>query len=670
MKNGFNPGQEEAIHGINGEWIVISCPGSGKTTVIIERAHFMVTQGINPRKILIVTFTKEAALEMERRYIEQFGKDGIAFGTIHSICYRVLTEANGYGRENILTELDKWKYFREKLLRKEDQNRLDETIRSVMSDISMIKNSQLDVRSYKPERVKKDLFVELYEAYEQDKHRSNKIDFDDMLILCRDILKERPDILQRWQQMFEYIMIDEFQDTNGVQYEIFCMLTKQTKNLFVVGDDDQSIYKFRAADAGIMLDFAKHHPGSHVVNMSVNYRSEPEIIEAASRLIGNNRIRFRKQFEGAKNGQGVVKYEQYRNLSEQADEIVKRIETYHEQGIAYGDMAVLFRNNAQNRVPASRTLKTEVPFYTTEPVRDIHTEFIFGDIQSYYRLAEGSGIRGDFMRVLNHPSRYLKQEYFRDFIAFEESALYEKVESMTDARTRHNAMDRMEQMSASMTALRGASPEDFMEYFTSNQFGYRNWLYEYAEWRERDPQEFLDILNILKEEASNFRTMGEWFRYVDEYAELLQDKNREKEREGVCFSTFHSAKGLEWEVVFIIDANEEITPFKKAVKTGDIEEERRLFYVAVTRAKSHLHVSWTGIGRNCPTISRFVYEMQGVQKSGTMSAHGVGGRVGSRTGNSAGGRTGSDGRYMLEKPEVSKENGKQKKAFSKIKFHK
>lgn len=654
MKNKFNAGQEQAIHGIDGEWIVISCPGSGKTTVIIERAHYMVTQGINPEKILIVTFTKEAALEMERRYIEAFGRDGISFGTTHSICYRVLAEANGYGRANILTELDKWKYFRDKLLHKEDQNKLDETIRSVMSDISIIKNSQADVRSYKPERVKKDLFQELYEAYERDKKKSQKIDFDDMLLLCRDALRDRPDILRKWQRMFTHIMIDEFQDTNGVQYDIFCMLTKVSKNLFVVGDDDQSIYKFRAADAGIMLDFAKHHPGCNVVNMSVNYRSEPEIIEVASRLIGNNRIRFRKQFEGVKKGQGVVKYEQYRNLSEQADEIVKRIEAYHQQGIAYEDMAVLFRNNAQNRVPASRTVKTEVPFYTTEPVRDIHVEFIFGDIQAYYRLAEGIGMRGDLMRILNHPSRYMKQELFRDFISFEESAMYEKAENITEARARHNAMDRIGELSAALDSLRGASPEHFMEYFAGNQFGYKNWLYEYAEWRERDPQEFLDILNILKEEAANFKTMGEWFRYVEEYAELLQDKNREKTREGVCFSTFHSAKGLEWEVVFLIDANEEITPYKKSVKTGDIEEERRLFYVAVTRAKSHLHVSWTGIGRNCPTISRFVYEMQGVKKVSVMSAQ----------------SNPEVGKHGLRKPSVGESSGRQKKAFSKIKFSK
>lgn len=611
MIQAFNEGQLEAIHGLDGEWIVISCPGSGKTTVIIERAHQMVMAGKNPRKILIVTFTKEAASKMERRYIESYGADGITFGTIHAICFRVIGEVYHYKRENIITELAKWKYFHEKLVHKEDQNKLDELIKSVIGDISLIKNSEADYQTYKPERCKKDLFQELYEQYEADKKKYGMIDFDDMLLLCRDVFRNRPEVLLRWQNLYDYIMIDEYQDTNQVQNDIFCMLADRKKNLFVVGDDDQSIYKFRAADSSIMLDFAKKHPNSRRVNLTVNYRSEPEIIEAASKLIAQNQVRFQKEFVGNRTGKGTVTYTQYRNLSEQADGILALVEQYHNQGIAYEEMAVLFRNNTQNRVPASRTLRAEIPFYTTEPIRDIHTEFIFGDIVSYYRLAEGIGMRGDMMRIINHPSRYLKQDIFRNFINFEESAMYECAENIVAKRSRENAIDKIGELSVALQRFRGASPEEFMAYFAGPVFGYQNWLYEYAEWRERDPQEFLDILNLLQEEASHFKTMEAWFQYAQDYAQTIREQNQKKEHKGICLSTFHSAKGLEWDVVFIIDANEEITPYKKAIKTGDIEEERRLFYVAVTRARRILHVSYIGIGKNPANVSRFVSEMQG-----------------------------------------------------------
>lgn len=613
MLQAFNEGQLEAIHGLEGEWIVISCPGSGKTTVIIERAHQMVLAGKNPRKILIVTFTKEAATEMERRYIDTYGADGITFGTIHAICFRVIGEAYGYRRENIITELAKWKYFHEKLLHKEEQNKLDEMIKSVIADISLIKNSEADYQTYKPERCKKDLFQELYEQYEADKRKHRMIDFDDMLLLCREAFRKYPEILDKWQNMYDYIMIDEYQDTNGVQNDIFCMMAARKRNLFVVGDDDQSIYKFRAADSRIMLDFAKKHPASRQVNLSVNYRSEPQIIEAASKLIAQNQIRFPKQFLGHKTGKGEVHYTQYKNLSEQADAILALVEQYHKLGIPYEEMAILFRNNVQNRVPASRTLRTEIPFYTTEPVRDIHTEFIFTDIMAYYRLAEGIGMRGDMMRIINHPSRYLKQDLFRNFVNFEESAMYECAENIIAKRSRENAIDKIGELSVALQRMRGTSPEEFMAYFAGPLFGYKSWLYEYAEWRERDPQEFLDILNLLQEEASHFKSMSEWFRYAEDYAQIIKEQNQKKEHKGICLSTFHSAKGLEWDVVFLIDANEEITPYKKAVKSGDIEEERRLFYVAVTRARKFLHVSYIGIGKNPTNISRFVSEMQGIK---------------------------------------------------------
>lgn len=612
MLQTFNEGQKQAIYGHEGEWMVISCPGSGKTTVIIERAHQMVIAGKNPRKILIVTFTKEAATEMERRYIAAYGADGITFGTIHAICFRVLTEVYGYRRENIITELSKWKYFYEKLQHKEEPNKLDELIKSVIADISLIKNSEENYQTYQPEHCKKDVFQELYEQYEADKRKHHMIDFDDMLLLCREAFQKYPDTLTRWQDMYDYIMIDEYQDTNSVQNDIFCMLAAKKKNLFVVGDDDQSIYKFRAADAGIMLNFAKQHPLCKRVNLSVNYRSEPQIIEAASKLISQNQVRFQKQFLGYKRGKGEIYYTQYKNLSEQADGILEFVRKYHAQGIAYEDMAILFRNNAQNRVPASRTLRTEIPFYTTEPIRDMHTEFIFADIMSYYRLAEGIGMRGDMMRVINHPSRYLKQELFRNFVNFEESAMYECAERIVARRSRENAIDKIGELSVALQRFRGASPEEFMAYFAGPVFGYKNWLYEYAEWRERDPQEFLDILNQLQEEAAQFQTMGEWFAYAQDYAQIIREQNQKKEHQGICLSTFHSAKGLEWEVVFIIDANEEITPYKKAVKSGDIEEERRLFYVAVTRARKFLHISYVGIGKNPAHISRFVSEMQGI----------------------------------------------------------
>lgn len=609
--------QEEIVNCIHGQVLVVSCPGSGKTTVIVNRAAKMVEEHIPESNILIITFTKEAATQMKNRYEKEFGKTNIFFGTIHAFCFRILTRAYGYKREDILLASEQWDFFRRQLYKKIDTTDLEEYIKSMLTEISYVRNKEIPVSSYEPQNSKKEIFVAMFEKYNEYKKALGKIDFDDMLILSRECLRSDKKQLDHWQKQFPYIMIDEYQDTNSIQAEIFYMLAGKNGNICVVGDDDQSIYGFRSADSKIMLDFPKVYPNCKRLYLDTNYRSGKNILSCAAKLISHNRVRFKKNIEGAKEENGSVKVSVYDGAKDQTMEIIKKIEDYHKKGVPYDEMSVLYRSNIQNQLLIGALMKKEIPFYTTEPPKDYHSDFMFGDFMAYYRLAEGNWQKGDVQRILNRPSRYLKADAFKG-CGYNKDELVNACQKL--GRNTPKAMLSVVEMMHDISCLAGKPPYEFCQFLLKGM-GYNSFIDHFCEFCQRDKDMTKDILNLLLEEAKMFQTMEDWQEYANEYSLRLQEKRAARKKEGVCLSTFHSAKGLEWDVVFIIDANEDITPYRKATKPEEIEEERRLFYVALTRARKQAHISYTlGSEQRQITRSRFIPEM-GIMEEQEDSTH-------------------------------------------------
>ncbi len=583
--------QLKAVNTIDGQVIIISCPGSGKTTTVVARAHQMVASGIAPKHILVITFTKEAATQMKARYEREFPDDptGIFWGTIHSFCFRVLAKEYNFSKKDILLPSEQWGFFQNLLYKKVKTQDFDEYIKELMSGISFVRNADIKPSKIQLDNVEPEVFEQAYLAYAEYKESIGKVDFDDMLVKTRALLQEKPDVLEYWKKQYPYIMVDEFQDTNQIQADICYMLAGENGNICIVGDDDQSIYRFRSADSSIMLNFTKVYPQTKKVYLSTNYRSTQRIITAARRLIEHNDYRFKKEIKGFRQEGGVIKQTGYVDSISEARGIVKDIKRLAQEGMSYDDMAVLYRTNSENLLLVGELMKAKIPFYTTEVPKDIHDVFIFGDIRAYYRLSRGIQQKGDLQRILNRPSRYLKSESFKncDFTLENMMEACKKLNQSSYER----AIDKVEDLFVMVESLKGKNTQEFLKSMLYLN-GYKNFCKEYAAFIKKDESEILELLNMLKQESKNFESMEEWMDYADEYAEELANKKKEKNRSGVCLSSFHSSKGLEWDQVYLMNCNENYTPHKKAEKKEDYEEERRMFYVACTRAKNKLNLCY------------------------------------------------------------------------------
>lgn len=612
MQLQLNEKQKQMVAAKEGPVLVVACPGSGKTTTMIARAKALVDYGVNPAKLLVITFTKQAATHMQQKYEKAYGKEGITFGTIHSICYRMLQSVAGYTKKDILLESEKWAFLAGQLHGKVAAAEMEETISGIMREISFVKNKCIPPEAYEPYSTDKRTFCILFHAYEDFRKSAGKIDFDDMLILARDILFNNGMVLDEYRKKYSYIMIDEFQDTNRVQADIFYLLAGENGNILVVGDDDQNVYGFRAAESAIMLDFPKKFPNCKIIYLDTNYRSEPEIIEIASKLIACNKKRFEKDFKGEKKGKGHIKITCFPDVVKQRDSVVEQLKKLHETGVPYEEMSVLYRTNKQNLMYVQALMKEEIPFYTTEAVKDHHMEFPFQDFMAYYRLAAGNPWKGDLQRILNRPSRYLKGDAFKNCIY----NIDQMIECANRCSNPDAAKDRIYSMIDDVENLATMNPTQFVGYLY-NVMDYRAGALSYAAYCGKDESEVDELLDSLIDEAKQFNTMQEWADYAKTYNKKLQEKRKNKE--GICLSTYHSAKGLEWDYVFLIDCNEDMTPFKKAESPEEIEEERRLFYVAVTRARKGVRFTW--VSDNGPKKmfpSRFLTEM-GINKDAAVS---------------------------------------------------
>ena len=609
----LNSAQIQAIAHKEGPCMVLAGPGSGKTTVITKRIeHLIKKHKVKPEEILVITFSKAASKEMRDRFhaLDLRQSYPVTFGTFHGIYYGILKWAYELTSENIFSDDQKYQLL-QRVVERMDLEIDDEKefLQGIAGEISNVKNNQISLTEYKSLNCEEEVFSQIFKTYENERKRIRKIDFDDMLVLTYELFQKRPDILAMWQKKFKYILIDEFQDINKVQYDVIRMLAAPENNLFIVGDDDQSIYRFRGARPEIMLNFSKDFPNARQILLDVNYRSTKAIVNGAARVIKHNKHRYQKEI-ATYNEQGMnVHIQEVKHPIEESKYVIAEIQKALKARISPADIAVLIRTSAEARALVETCMEYNVPYHMKESFPNIYEHFIARNLCAYMKMALGERSRKLFLEIMNRPNRYISRDSLEHGeVSFEElRRLYHDKEWM---------LDRIDQLEVDFKIIKRCAPYAAIQYIRKH-IGYDDFLKEYAVKRRIKLDELMDVLKEIEERSKEYKTIEEWFAHIEEYTEQLrrQMEYKEPSPKSVALMTMHGAKGLEFHTVFIIGANEDICPYKKAETDEEIEEERRLFYVAMTRAKKRLVISYSK-ERNGKKMkqSRFVGELLNLKK--------------------------------------------------------
>ena len=608
----FNKEQSLAVRHFTGPCMVLAGPGSGKTTVIANRIMYLTGEcEVPPEKILVITFTRTAAEEMRERYrVLAGGEQGVTFSTFHALFFKILRYAYSYDSSNILTEEERTRFLRDAAQKAGVANFLDgDLIFALSSEISCIKNrkGEMTARPARSVGTDKKQFEEIYNEFERILRNEKKIDFDDMMLLCGRLFDEHPEILSYWQQVYEFILIDEFQDICPLQYELIKKLAAPHNNIFVVGDDDQSIYAFRGADPKMMFEFENDHKKLKEyerVTLGVNYRCSESIVDCSSNLISHNKKRYKKVLKSGKKGflkTDTVMYREFSDVGKETMYVVNMVENLIARGIDESEIAVLYRVNTQPGMLVSKLKERNIRFVIKDSVPNIYEHWVAKNIFAYIELAgmqdtgrtydannrtvgRTDGWRELFLQIANRPTRYITRESLRrQDLSFD--TLY------AENRDKAYVREKLDKLKYDLAILGKLPPKAAVGYIRK-AVGYDGFIKKYAEERMLDADGLYEILNELEASAAEFATYADWKKHIEEYSEALKKKTAEhKEKEsGVGLLTFHSAKGMEFDTVFIIDASEDYTPYWQAATSAEIEEERRMFYVALTRAKNRLFV--------------------------------------------------------------------------------
>ena len=607
---GFNKAQKEAITQKDGPIMVLAGPGSGKTLVITRRIEYLIQQHkVKPEEILVVTFTKAATAEMRERFLRLMeGKHlPVTFGTFHGIYYGILKWAYSLKVENILSEEEKAAMIKEAAESVEEELDIDdekEFLSGISAEIGSIKNNRIDPNSFESNQCPNHVFRQIYTEYETIRNRRRKLDFDDMLVLCYDLFVKRPDILRKWQERYAYILIDEFQDINQVQYDVIRMLAAPQNNLFIVGDDDQSIYKFRGAKPEIMLGFKKDYENVKEILLDVNYRSTKNVVYGAQKVIRKNRNRYEKKIITLNEQGENVHIQETRNPVEESRYVLGRITEELKKGVPPSEIAVLYRTAMEPRALVETLMEYNVPFQMKEHLPNLYEHFIGKNLCAYLRMAIGKRERKDFLEVMNRPIRYISRSAVETGeVSFESlRKFYCDKEWM---------LDRIDQLDVDLRVMKNLTPYAAIQYIRK-KIGYDDFLRDYALTHKIKTEDLFEVLNEIQERAKEYKTLEDWFEHISQYRQELERKAKSDKYnpDAISLLTMHSAKGLEFHSVFIIEANEDVCPYRKAEIVEDMEEERRMFYVAMTRAKKKLVISYVKERNGKPMFpSRFVNEL-------------------------------------------------------------
>lgn len=597
----LNKNQAQAVAHIDGPCMVLAGPGSGKTRVISQRIVSMVLDhAIPPTRILAISFTKASSVEMKKRTLG-YGQDKrlkkVSFGTFHSSFFRILRRYAGVGLDDLLVDIDGFKLVKSILKYLKVTNYNDDDVADLLNEISLVKNELLDYRDYESLSFDQDTFQKAYRIYEDEKKKYGKIDFDDMLIRAYDLLRAEPAILNIVRQVFRYILIDEFQDINKVQFELIRLVAGQEQNVFVVGDEDQSIYGFRGARPDFMLEFDEYFPGAKHIYLDINYRSCENIVDLSASLIKKNKLRHDKMIRAFSKASARISYIYPRDTDDEArlvaGQIFDRIGSQKEA--SYGDFAVIYRTNRQARAFVDAFMNKRIPFILKDAPKTVYDHWVSLDLIAYLRIAMDIGSSGDWVRVINKPFRYISKKS----LAKAERSVDFFDALLNDEDIKDFQKKNLEDLYEDLNYVRGLSPQYGISYIRTT-LDYDRYILEYCHERKIRAQQIVEILDELESAASNYKTILDFFKHIDQVREEVKKSSDKttgsslatRADEGVVLTTMHSSKGLEFESVYIVGVNEGVIPYQVADEARvDIEEERRLFYVAITRSKKELVIS-------------------------------------------------------------------------------
>lgn len=609
MAQTLHPNQIHAISHEMGPMLVLAGPGSGKTTVIVQRIRRLTEKmGVSPYRILVITFTKAAAEQMKARYGALGGKSGVMFGTFHSVFFRILRQSCGYGLEQVMAEEERRGVLRklvaEARISVQDE---EEYVQQFLGQYSLMKNRLENGNTFAPRELPKDEFVALAKAFDGYKRRNEKIDFDDMLTECYDILSQDEKTRKAWQDRFDYILVDEFQDVNRAQYACLQMLAAPKNNLFVVGDDDQSIYGFRGASPSFMLDFPKDFPGTEKVVLDVNYRCSGRVIRLASQVIGTNVSRYEKEIKGNRDMGERINVFVAKDSGEEAELTAQKISRLLEEGMPAEEIAVIFRTNIQGGAFGRALFRRGIPYYLRDGGFQLYDHWIARDLAAYLFLAENHDSDASLLRIVNKPKRYIS----KDLLAEAEQMPYSLLRSLHVCPSLQKwQAEQLTQLGEDLRQIQKRKPYEALRYIRK-VIGYDEYLSDYAAYRKASLVHMVEIADEITETAKGTENGTEFVRKLEELSRQMKEQSKQKtEPHGVTLTTFHGAKGLEFGAVFLPSLAEGIIPYEKSRQGDALEEERRLFYVGLTRTKDRLFLSFAENRYEKPLKpSRFLMEM-------------------------------------------------------------
>jgi len=576
--------QRKAVYCEDGNTLIVAAPGAGKTTVIINRVyHLIKNRGIDYRNIIVITFTKAAAENMKQRY-KKLSDDGRVpfFGTFHGLFYKILRnyidiklietkEAYGIVKKVLVTYMDEIS---------------EEKIKETLSTISLVKTSR-NIEIEAVVKIDKDIFLRCYESYENYKKSKGLMDFDDLQIKILELFQEDERILNNYRNLFKHILVDEFQDCDGIQLEILLLLNK-ANSVYAVGDEDQCIYGFRGSKPQCMVNFNETFNGGKKLYLSTNYRSNYNIVDTSMKLIEHNKERNKKVVEAFKTSKGEIEVSRPYDENIQGEEIAISIaKKVVDNSASYKDFAVLYRTNNESRAIIDAFLRKNIPFYLLDKEYNFFDHFIIKDVIAYLRLAIDQYDKESFLRIINKPFRYFSKvslEKVRSYSYKED--VFELLKKDQNIKTfQLKVIDNLKRdiQGLNKKSLQGAI------YSIINELNYGEFLTDYAAKFKIPVEEVMDIVNEFQEATKNITSILKLLDHIREYSEALENnKNKSMENEDkVILSTIHGVKGMEFKEVAIINCVEDSIPHKNA---DNVEEERRLFYVAITRAINNLYL--------------------------------------------------------------------------------
>ena len=589
MGKKLNTAQQKAVCHETGPMLVLAGPGSGKTTVLLCRISRLLERGLaKPQEILALTFSKAAAEEMKSRFENLNGASGVSFGTFHSIFFRILRSRYGWNVEQIFQEEERRSILRNSIeAEKWDIPDLEEYISQFFSQLSLMNSELEQPNRFTPTGMPVEEFRKLYRAYEGYTERHEKLDFDDMLTQCYQLLREDAAVREYWQRKYKFILVDEFQDVNQAQFACLQILAEKHQNLFVVGDDDQSIYAFRGARPDFLLHFPTLYPAAKKVTLNTNYRSTERIVNLAERVIGNNEVRFVKNMKGIGEAGDKVTFFLAEDAAKEAAHIAEKIGRLLDEGVPLTEIAVIYRTNLQGGAFARELYKRGIPYDLRDNSGNVYEHWVAKDLLAYLLLAENEESDSALRRILNKPKRYIG----KDLLAEAETMPYTLLRSFFVCPSLKGWQEEnLENLRIDLNQIRKRTPYDALKYIRK-VIGYDEYLEEFAAYRRTSAQVLQEIADEIMETAKDCADVRSFREQLERLSLQMKEQSRKKgkKRNGVALMTMHGAKGLEFRAVFLPSLVEGIVPHEKGMDT--VAEERRLFYVAMTRASEKLCLS-------------------------------------------------------------------------------